>query len=108
MRFAGKRAINKSSRLRLHKPNLLVTWVVLLCINTGNLLFMLFFREAGALHWIVKLTIEIMLCYAVMLAKKNKADAAQSKIISYISRLLKIKPGGRAAKLMCRLDPYCP
>jgi hypothetical protein len=55
--------------------------------------------------WIAKLTLELLLCYAIMISRKSTADAAQSRIVACASKSLKIKPGSLLAKLLSNFDP---
>ena len=60
------------------------------------------------LWWIAlaaKLTLEVLLCYSIMLTNKQTADAAQSKAVSFVSEKLKIPPDSRLAKLLSYFDP---
>jgi len=57
------------------------------------------------LAWIAKLTLELLLCYAIMLSNKDKVDATQSRIVAYVSKLFRISPDGRIAKLLAHFDP---
>ena len=57
------------------------------------------------LAWIAKFALELLLCYAIMITRKSKADAAQSRIVAFVSKLFGIKPDGRLAKLLSRFDP---
>jgi hypothetical protein len=57
------------------------------------------------LGWVAKFTLELLLCYAIMLSNKRKMDKAQSKAMAYIIKLLKIPPHGKLAKIMIKLDP---
>jgi hypothetical protein len=47
------------------------------------------------LGWVAKLTLELLLCYAIMLVYKNKLDKAQSKAMKFIAKLFKITPNSR-------------
>ena len=156
VKSAGKGALKKAP-LELHKPNLLVTFIVICGINAANFFVMLFVsdrvapviissgivtavtaffalrgvRSRGAvrerialcagltaffgvflfcvlvidwwwLAWVAKLTLEVLLCYAIMLTRKTKADAAQSKAVNGIIKALRIPPDGKIAKAILR------
>ena len=70
----------------------------------GIFVFFLLVIDLWWLAFIAKLTLEVLLCYAIMLTRNSKADDIQSKAISYIAKTLKISPDGRTAKLLSKLD----
>jgi hypothetical protein len=78
----------------------------MLAVFFGIFVFFIFIVDWWFLAFVAKLTLELLLCYAIMLSRKEKADAAQSKLVAGISKLLKITPDGRLAKLLSHLDPF--
>ena len=156
---AEKRAL-KRSPFNFHAPNLLLSILVILCVNIANFLVMFFVREhispvlvsAGivtivtgffilwgirdgkdtrerrvlflilavffglfvfcvvVIDWwwmalIAKLTLEVLLCYAIMLTNKRRIDNAQSRMVTSIIKLLRLRPDGRSARLLSIILP---
>ncbi|MCL2740730.1 MAG: hypothetical protein FWE70_01285 [Oscillospiraceae bacterium] len=57
--------------------------------------------------WMAKLILEVLLCYSIMLTKKGReADKVQSRALAFVIRRLRLRPEGRLARLLMRLDPF--
>jgi hypothetical protein len=76
----------------------------ILVIFFGIFVFCVIIADWLWLGWIAKLTLELLLCFAIMLTNKNKIDNAQSKIMAYILKLLKISPHSRLGKTLNKID----
>jgi len=156
---AEKSALKKSP-FNFYAPNLLLSMIVILCVNIANFLVMFFVREHVSpvlvssgivtlvtgffilwgirsknnirervilflilavffgvfvyffvvvdrwwLAFVAKLTLEVLLCYAIMLTNKTRMDKAQSKLVILIVKLLRLPPDGRIARLLGIIFP---
>jgi len=72
--------------------------LALLLAFLGVFLVCVFIIDWWWLALVAKLTLEVLLCYAIMLSGKNKADSAQSKVVGFILKTLRISPEGRIGK----------
>ena len=80
-----------------------VILLIVLAISFG--LFVLF-RVVIEIPWlalVIKLTLEVIFCFAVMLSELNRLNTAQSKAIDVIMKKLRISPDKFIGKMIIRL-----
>ena len=81
-----------------------IAFFVLLLVLFFLFVVFLFGFNVWWLAFIVKVTIEVVFCAAVMLVELNILNRTQEKIISSMMRVLKISPDSRIGKLILRLS----
>jgi len=79
-----------------------VILLILLIISFGMFVF---FRVVIDIPWlalVIKLTMEVIFCFAVMLSELNRLNTAQSKAIDVIMKKLRISPDKFIGKMIIR------
>jgi len=80
--------------------------LIALLVFFGLFVFFLFYLDIVWLALVAKLTLEVILCFAVMLAEINRMNRTQAKVVVTIMRKLRISPRKPVGRFVLWIGGY--